>query len=55
MNGHFSAVGETPAAGEYEHGVQVVDEEKEFKYVYNTSTVNVTVAANVGLSPLVPT
>lgn len=33
MNGHFSAVGEAPGAGSYEHGVQVIDEDKEFKYV----------------------
>ncbi|KAJ4169395.1 Dynamin-like GTPase that mediates homotypic ER fusion [Fusarium falciforme] len=30
MNGHFSAVGEKPGAGSYEHGVQVIDEDKEF-------------------------
>ncbi|KJZ75094.1 Protein SEY1 [Hirsutella minnesotensis 3608] len=30
MNGHFSAVGETPGGGTYEHGVQVIDEDKEF-------------------------
>ncbi|RTE77275.1 Protein SEY1 [Fusarium euwallaceae] len=30
MNGHFSAVGEKPGAGGYEHGVQVIDEDKEF-------------------------
>jgi hypothetical protein len=33
MNGHFSAVGDQPANGNYEHGCQVIDEEKEFKYV----------------------
>ena len=36
MNGHFSAVGEAPGAGSYEHGVQVIDEDKEFKYVERT-------------------
>lgn len=36
MNGHFSAVGDQPANGNYEHGCQVVDEEKEFKYVLET-------------------
>ncbi|KAH8130172.1 protein SEY1 [Trichoderma asperellum] len=30
MNGHFSAVGDQPANGSYEHGCQVIDEEKEF-------------------------
>ena len=33
MNGHFAAVGDAPAKGQYEHGIQVIDEEKEFKYV----------------------
>ncbi len=32
MNGHFSAVGDKPGgASSYEHGVQVIDEDKEFK------------------------
>ncbi|KAI9158396.1 Protein SEY1 [Paramyrothecium foliicola] len=30
MNGHFSAVGEEPGADQFEHGVQVIDEDKEF-------------------------
>ncbi|XP_044724475.1 root hair defective 3 GTP-binding protein (RHD3) domain-containing protein [Hirsutella rhossiliensis] len=31
MNGHFSAVGDKPeGGGSYEHGVQVIDEDKEF-------------------------
>ncbi|KAL6793592.1 root hair defective 3 GTP-binding protein [Trichoderma sp. SZMC 28013] len=30
MNGHFSAVGDQPANGNYDHGCQVIDEEKEF-------------------------
>jgi hypothetical protein len=34
MNGHFAAVGEGPAAGQYEHGIQVIDEDKQFKYVF---------------------
>ena len=29
-NGHFAAAGD---GASYEHGVQVVDEDKEFKYV----------------------
>lgn len=33
MNGHFSAVGDKPDDSKYEHGVQVIDEDKEFKYV----------------------
>lgn len=32
-NGHFAAVGDNTDAASYEHGVQVIDEDKEFKYV----------------------
>jgi hypothetical protein len=32
MNAHFASVGEH-AQEEYEHGIQVVDEDKVFKYV----------------------
>ena len=31
-NGHFSSVGDVDG-GDYQHGVQVVDGDKEFKYV----------------------
>ncbi|KAI0850214.1 root hair defective 3 GTP-binding protein [Daldinia vernicosa] len=30
MNGHFSSVGEKPTQAHYEHGIQVIDEDKEF-------------------------
>jgi hypothetical protein len=33
MNGHFASVGDAPTKEQYEHGIQVIDEEKEFKYV----------------------
>jgi len=33
MNGHLSAIGEGPSAEKYEHGIQVIDEDKTFKYV----------------------
>jgi hypothetical protein len=33
MNGHFSAVGDTAEEANYEHGVQIIDEDKEYKYV----------------------
>lgn len=32
MNGHFAGVGDAPTKEQYEHGIQVIDEEKEFKY-----------------------
>jgi hypothetical protein len=33
MNGHFAAVGDEPTAQQYEHGIQVIDEDKAFKLV----------------------
>lgn len=30
MNGHMAGVGDKPAEGSFEHGVQVIDEDKEF-------------------------
>ncbi|KAL1628986.1 Dynamin-like GTPase that mediates homotypic ER fusion [Diplodia seriata] len=32
MNGHFAPVGEKATVEQYDHGVQVIDENKEFKY-----------------------
>lgn len=31
MNGHLAGVGEQPTPAHFEHGVQVVDEDKQFK------------------------
>ena len=31
MNGHFAAVGDAPSEQKFEHGIQVIDEEKEYK------------------------
>lgn len=39
MNGHFSAVGDAPAAQQYEHGVQVIDEDKQYKSVFSPNTL----------------
>ena len=33
MNAHFAGVGENAPRDAYEHGIQVVDEDKVFKYV----------------------
>ncbi|KAL2116296.1 hypothetical protein VTJ04DRAFT_8463 [Mycothermus thermophilus] len=30
MNGHFAAVGDGPASKKYEHGIQIIDEDKAF-------------------------
>ncbi|KAI9815797.1 MAG: Dynamin-like GTPase that mediates homotypic ER fusion [Pycnora praestabilis] len=30
VNGHFASVGDAPTKEQYEHGIQIVDEEKEF-------------------------
>ena len=32
MNGHFAAVGDSPTKEQYEHGIQVIDGDKEFRY-----------------------
>jgi hypothetical protein len=37
MNGHFAAVGDASTKQHYEHGIQVVDEDKEFKYAANST------------------
>jgi hypothetical protein len=39
VNGHFASAGQNGEAN-FEHGVQVIDEEKEFKWVI-PSTANV--------------
>ena len=31
MNGHFAAVGDEPTAHNFENGIQVIDEDKQFK------------------------
>lgn len=33
-NGHFASVGAEGDAASYEHGVQVIDGDKEFKYAH---------------------
>lgn len=33
MNGHFAAVGDGLTAEHYEHGIQVIDEDKSFTFV----------------------
>lgn len=32
VNGHFANVGETPTKEQYERGIQVINEDQEFKY-----------------------
>ena len=34
MNAHFAGVGENVSKEAYEHGIQVIDEDKIFKYVF---------------------
>jgi len=31
MNGHLASVGDEPDATKFEHGIQVIDEDKQFK------------------------
>ncbi|CAN8103948.1 unnamed protein product [Discula destructiva] len=44
MNGQFAAVGDEPNAEQYEHGVQVIDEEKQYNSVLNDYLVKTHVA-----------
>lgn len=32
VNGHFANVGEKPTKEHFEHGIQVINEDQEFKY-----------------------
>lgn len=32
VNGHFANMGENPTKEQYEHGIQVINENQEFKY-----------------------
>lgn len=38
MNGNFANIGEKPTAENYEHGIQVINEDQEFKYELLSST-----------------
>ena len=33
VNGHFASVGAMPTKEQYERGIQIIDEDQEFKYV----------------------
>jgi len=33
MNGHFASVGEAASTEQFNEGIQVIDEDKTFKYV----------------------
>jgi hypothetical protein len=47
VNGHFAGVGDAPTKEQYEHGIQVIDEEKVFKYAWsNGLPVNLSCLAN---------
>ncbi len=32
MNGNFANIGEKPTAEQFEHGIQVINEDQEFKF-----------------------
>ncbi|KAI0397174.1 RHD3/Sey1 [Xylariaceae sp. FL0594] len=49
MNGHFSAVGDAPSDARYEHGVQVINEDKEFNSNL-TSYLTATHVADAGFN-----
>ena len=37
VNGHFANMGENPTKEQYEHGIQVINENQEFKYATTSS------------------
>ncbi|KAL2174393.1 RHD3/Sey1 [Thermothelomyces heterothallicus CBS 202.75] len=49
MNGHFAAVGDGPTAKQYEHGIQVIDEDKAFNTNLN-DYLNETRVAEAGFN-----
>ncbi|KAI1084398.1 root hair defective 3 GTP-binding protein [Whalleya microplaca] len=49
MNGHFSAVGDAPTKSHYEHGIQVINEDKEFNSNIN-SYLQVTDVSDAGFN-----
>lgn len=38
VNGHFATMGEKATQEQYEHGIQVINENQEFKYVLATQS-----------------
>ncbi len=32
-NSHFASIGDAPGEANYEHGVQVIDEDKQFRFI----------------------
>ena len=40
MNDHFARPGQTMTAEQYDHGIQVIDEDKEFKYACDSFESN---------------
>lgn len=46
MNGHMAAVGNSSTEKQYEHGIQVIDGDKEFRYILQArSTTRLTRSA----------
>ena len=39
-NAHFASVGDAPNEAHYEHGVQVIDEDKQFRFVCSLLAVS---------------
>ena len=41
VNGHFASVGQNGKIDNFEHGIQVIDEDKEFKSVPSTTALQI--------------
>lgn len=44
VNGHFANVGEKPTKEQYEHGIQVINEDQEFKLVWQAIVFSVSLS-----------
>ena len=50
-NGHFASVGAEGDAASYEHGVQVIDGDKEFKYAHPPQCLSLRLATIFIIAP----
>ena len=37
VNGHFASVGEMPTKEQHDRGIQIINEDQEFKYVHSAT------------------
>ena len=54
VNGHFANMGENPTREQYEHGIQVINENQEFKYAIISSRLRRKYQTLIDASPTLP-